>query len=191
MMDEMTGMPNNQPNNTMGNNTGTTLSEVYAKAGSFIECGHEFHADLHKAKILNFYEPPAIEETDEEDNVYPLSIKYNKRKTCRIMILRYFFLAIMLLVCIPSDLYTWNSGDKFEYRTGYYANQIFEREVAISGVNTFSINTENCRLYILENTESVSTIGMYVSAARGTTVETPLDGNVQFLNVKSSAGAVM
>lgn len=63
-------------------------SYTYKKAGGFIEYGDDIQPDLHKSSLIKFHDPPAVEETDEEDNVYPLSIKYDKRKALKTTILR-------------------------------------------------------------------------------------------------------
>ena len=163
---------------------------LYKRAGGFIEYGNDVEADLKRSKGLEFYNPPDLEETDEEDNVYPLSIKYDRIKAFKIAFYRYFFLIIILIICIPSDLYTLNMAKSIDYRTGFWADQIWEESVSMTGITEFSVNTKNCIVYFLENTGSTSSIRMYVSAARGTSVSAPKASTVQGFTVNASKGAV-
>lgn len=54
--------------------------DLYKRAGTYIEYGDGIEPELNNAKLLRFDDKPILEETDDEDNVYPLSIKYNKIK---------------------------------------------------------------------------------------------------------------
>jgi len=95
-----------------------------------------------------------------------------------------------LIILVPSDIYTFNAADKFEYRTGFWADRIFKETVSMTGVTEFSINTKNCIVYFLENTGSTNEIEIYASAARSTTFSTPKVGTVQSINVKSPVNVV-
>jgi hypothetical protein len=168
----------------------TDTSHIYKRAGSYIEYGNDIQPDLSNSAILKYHDPPTLEETDEEDNVYPLSIKYDKKKARKIAIYRYIFLFTLLIIMIPTDLYTNNAARSFEYRTGFWANRIFEETIQMSGVTEFSINPKNCIIYILENTKSSSEIELYVSADRNADVSTPKVGTVQYINFKAANSAV-
>ena len=83
----------------------------------------------------------------------------------------------------PSNFYTDNAAKSFEYRTGYYADRIFEASLSINGVNEFAVKTHNCIVYLLENTASSSCVDVYVSASRSTSVSFPLSDSVQTINL--------
>ena len=57
--------------------------DMYKRAGTFIEYGNDVEPQLDRVEILKIDDKPCLEETDEEDNVYPLSIKYDKKKVRR------------------------------------------------------------------------------------------------------------
>ena len=125
-----------------------------------------------------------IDESDEDD-VYPLSIKYNPNKVWKTNFYRFTCLIIILILMIPSNFYTDNAAKSFEYRTGYYADRIFEASLSINGVNEFAVKTHNCIVYLLENTASSSSVDVYVSASRSTSVSSPLSDSVQTISVQS------
>jgi len=164
--------------------------DLYKRSGTYIEYGDDIEPDLDKAKLLRFDDRPVLEETDEEDNVYPLSIKYNKKKAWKVMLMRYLYLFILLFFLIPPDLYTFGAQRSLEFRTGYFADRIWKKSVNISGVTEFKVQTKNCIVYLLENTESTSKIDLYVSASTSTSVSTPLIGGVQEFKVSSEKGFV-
>jgi len=62
------------------NNDKAEEDHLFKRAGAYIEYGNEVQADMKSSKALQFKDPPLFEETDDEDNVYPLSIKYNRKK---------------------------------------------------------------------------------------------------------------
>ena len=165
-------------------------SLLYRRAGGYIEYGNDVEPDMTRSENLKFYKSSDLEETDDEDNVYPLSIKYSRSKAFKIAFFRYFFLILILIICVPSDIYTFNMMKGFEYRTGFWADQICEEEVPITGITEFSVNTKNCIVYLLENTSSANSIRMYVSAARGTSVGTPKVSTVQGFTISASKGVV-
>lgn len=62
--------------------------------------------------------------------------------------------------------------------------------MSISGVTEFKIQTKNCIVYFLKNTESNNNIELYVSAATSSSVSTTLNGGIQEFKVSSEAGWV-
>ena len=169
---------------------GVMLSEdtsiYYKRAGSYIEYGNEVKSDLSKSKVLKFVAPPAVEETDEEDDVYPLSIRYNKKKACKIMIFRYIFLLIFILIVLPSDLYTFGAGQSSDVRLGYFADKITEFSLPIAATTDFEFQIKDCRTYILENTASTTNINVYISAERDTSIKSTTTGTTITTEVLSS-----
>ena len=129
-----------------------------------------------------------MEETDEEDNVYPLSIKYDKKKAWKIMLMRFFYLFIFIILLIPTDLYTFGVQRTLEVRTGYFADRVWEKDIPISGVTEFKIQTKNCIVYLLENKGSTTNMELYISAPTSTSVNTDLSGGVQNIKVDAEKG---
>jgi hypothetical protein len=130
-----------------------------------------------------------LDDTDEEDNVYPLSIKYDKRRVCKQMIYRYWFLVIILIFLVPTDLYTFGIDQKLKYRIGYFADKLSEEDLAISGVTEFKFNIQNCQTYLKENSDT-SNIKVKVSADRSTTIDYPKSGTIQTTNIEGNDGWV-
>lgn len=164
--------------------------DLYKRSGTYIEYANEIEPELERAKILSFGNEPVVDETDEEDNVYPLSIKYDKKKACKTMILRYFFLFVFIILLIPTDVYTFGEQRKLDYRTGIFANRIWEESFTISGITNFNINTKNCVIYFLENKGANDKIDLYVSASFSASVSTSVSGTTQNIGVSSSSGWV-
>ena len=130
------------------------------------------------------------DEESDEDDVYPLSIKYDRKKVFKTNIYKYCFLVVIIILLIPSNFYTDNTGKSLSVRTGFYADRIYDASFSISGVNEFAIKTKNCIAYLLENTSSSSNIEVYISASRSTSVSYPLESSVQTINVQSDDGTI-
>ena len=130
------------------------------------------------------------DEESDEDEVYPLSIKYNKSKVWKSNIYRFIFLFFVILILIPSNFYTNNSGSTLSTRTGFYADQIHSKSISMSGITEYDLKIKNCITYFLENTGSSSSIDVYVSASRQTSVSYSLSSSVQTISVQSDASYV-
>ena len=130
------------------------------------------------------------EDESDEDDVYPLSIKYNKIKVRKINWYRFTLLFIILLVLIPSNFYTNNAGKTLPVRTGYFADQIYEESFSISGLNEIAVKTQNCIVYLLENIKSKSQIDIFASVSRTSSVEFTLSNSVKTISVQADAGDV-
>jgi hypothetical protein len=79
--DQATSLPfGGQPEYMNEKNVKAEEDHLFKRAGAFIEYGNEVEPDMKSSKALQFKDPPLFEETDDEDNVYPLSIKYNRKK---------------------------------------------------------------------------------------------------------------
>ena len=131
----------------------------------------------------------SIEDSDE-DEVYPLSIKFDKKKVWKSNVYRFIFLFFVILLLIPSNFYTNNAGKTLSTRTGFYADQIYTKTISMNGVNEYDLNIRNWYTYLLENTGSTSSIDVYVSASRSTSVSFSLSNSVQTINIQSDAGDV-
>ena len=136
---------------------------------------------------INFRVP---EEDIDEDEVYPLNIKYNKNKVWKSNIYRFIFLFFIIIILIPSNFYTNNAGQTLSTRTGFYADQIHTKTISMSGINEYNLKIENWYTYILENIGSSSSIDVYVSASRSTSVSFSLSNSVQTISVQSDTGDV-
>ena len=130
-----------------------------------------------------------VDESDEDD-VYPLSIKYNPNKVWKTNFYRFTCLIITLILLTPSNFYTNNAAKSRKYRTGYFADRVFEESLSINGVNEFAVKTHNCIVYLLENTASSSSVDVDVSASRSTSVSFPLSDSIQTISVESDVGNV-
>ena len=76
------------------------------------------------------------------------------------------------------------------FRIGYYADKITTETLPLEGLTELSINTKNCIVYLLENTESITEVDLFVSASFSTDVGVPLSGSVRNINVISEVGSV-
>ena len=130
------------------------------------------------------------DEDTDEDEVYPLSIKYDKNKVWKSNIYRFIFLFFVILILIPSNFYTNNSGSTLSTRTGFYADQIHSQTISMSGITEYNLKIKNCITYLLENTDSTSNIDVYVSASRQTSVSYSLSSSVQTISVQSDTSYV-
>ena len=73
--------------------------EISMRAGTFTEFGSDIQSNLSKAEVLNFSIPKASNESDDDD-VYPLSIKYDNRKQLKINLFKYISLTLILIFWI-------------------------------------------------------------------------------------------
>ena len=126
----------------------------------------------------------------EEDQVYPLSIKYDKRKTIRINLYKYFFLIVIIVLLIPFDLYSLSKTRTSKQRVGYFADRIYTDSISISGATEINIKIKNWVIYLLENKFSLNFVDLYMSASRSTTLSTSKSGTTQNINIVSDSGDV-
>ena len=119
------------------------------------------------------------DEDSDDDEVYPLSIKYEKNKVWKSNIYRFFFLFLIIICLILSNFYTDNAGKTLSERTGYFADQIYEKTISMSGINEYKVNTQNCIVYLLENKGSTSEIKVYASVSRSTSVSFSLSSSIE------------
>ena len=126
----------------------------------------------------------------EEDQVYPLSIKYDKRKTIRINLYKYFFLIVIIVLLIPFDLYSLSETKTSKQRVGYFADRIYTDSISISGATEINLSIKNWVIYILENTINSNFVDLYMSASRSTTFSASKSGTAQNINIVSDSGVV-
>jgi len=128
----------------------------------------------------------------QEDLVYPLSVKIYPKKICKRLTMKYLSIGILFLILILFIVLSiLPSVRKLPVRVGYFANQIIEESVSINGVTEFAIKTKNCEVFLLENTESMTEIELYISGPRPTTVSTGLDGTIQNIEVIADMDTVV
>ena len=130
------------------------------KAVTFLENGHEVLADISKAQMLRLKFRNKVKHF-EEDQVYPLSIKYDKRKTIRINMYKYFFLIVIIVLVIPFDLYSLSKTKTSKQRVGYFTDRIYTDSISISGATEINVSIKN---WYLENTIN-SNSDFYMSAS--------------------------
>ena len=164
-------------------------SDIGKRAGTFVEFGSDQLSDISKAEALNF-NLLKIDDSSDEDDVYPLSIKYERKKVWKTNIYKYIFLVIWIIVIIPYDIYFPSQVKTLQYRIGYFADRIYTESISISGITEVNIQTKNWIVYVLENTASSSLIELYVSASRSTSVAVSLSVTTQTINVQSDVGTV-
>lgn len=70
-------------------------------------------------------------------------------------------------------------------RVGYFADIFHEESVAIASVTEFRFKIKHCKVYLLENTQSDSHIGLYMSSNRGAKLDITEDGTVTTINAES------
>lgn len=95
----------------------------------------------------------------------------------------------MIILLIPTDLYTNKAVLYSKYRIGYFADKITEKTFSLGDISELSVNTKNCITYLLENTDSKDKIELYISADRSTTIDTPKESGVQKINVQAGSGS--
>ena len=75
-------------------------------------------------------------------------------------------------------------------KNGFYADRIYEESLSLNGVNEVAIKTQNCIVYLLENTKSSSTINVYASVSKESSTQFGLSNSIQTINVISDNGVV-
>ena len=79
---------------------------------------------------------------------------------------------------------------RLSFRLGYFADQVTTETMSLDGVTEVAVNTKDCIVYLLENTESQNEIKLYVSAPRVTDIDTTKDGSVQKISIQSEENTV-
>ena len=90
-----------------------------------------------------------------------------------------------IIIFTPTDLYTFDKGRTFNFRIGYFADEITESKIPISGISSFVFNIKNCYTYILENKDSSSNIKLYISANRQNTFDSSASGTTHTTTITS------
>ena len=130
-------------------------------------------------------------EEDDDGEVYPLSIKYDKKQAKIRKIVKYSILVVFLVFIVLFIFFSLNSfSRKFPVRLGYFADKVTEEDLSLNGITELAVNTKNCVLYLLENPDSRSEVELYVSAGRSTGIDTSTSGAVQTIKIHSDIGAV-
>ena len=96
-------------------------------ANSFDILGNDVQPNIDEIEILKESNLKVIEESDEDD-VYPLSIKYERKKVWKINIYKFVFLIWIILLIIPYDIYSPNDAKSSEIRIGYFADRIYTKK---------------------------------------------------------------
>ena len=130
-------------------------------------------------------------EEDDDGEVYPLSIKYDRKQDKIRKIVKYSILVVLLVFFILFIFFSLNSfSRKFSVRLGYFADKVTEEEVSLNGITELAVNTKNCVLYLLENPDSRSKVEIYVSAGRSTSIDTFTRETVQSIEILSDIETV-
>jgi hypothetical protein len=126
---------------------------------------------------------PAIDDSEDEEDVYPLSKKYIKSKDRRVILTRYIMLSIALILFI---LFVVSSvlpmTQTLSVRLGYFADKITTEEFTLADFSEIAVNTKNCITYLLESNGAADKAEIYVSADRSSSIDISIEGSI--LNVK-------
>ena len=76
---------------------------------SFDIFGNDEQPNIDEIEIFKESNLKVVEESDEDD-VYPLSIKYERKKIWKINIYKFVFLIWIILLLIPYDIYSPNDA---------------------------------------------------------------------------------
>ena len=130
------------------------------------------------------------DDSDDDDFVYPLSVKYDAKKGRSKLIIKYTSLALLLILLGAFFAFSTPLFRRLPFRIGYFADQITEETLSFDGVTEIAIQTRDCIVYLLENTASNNEIDLYISAPRSTTINTPLEGTIQKIDILSDVDSV-
>jgi hypothetical protein len=131
------------------------------------------------------------EKSNEEEFVYPLSMKYDTKTKRKMMIDRYIWFGILVLLFVLFIIFSLKPFRRAPIRLGYFADKITIKTVFIDGASEIDIQTKDWVVYLLENTDSKNEIELYVSASRVTDINTPREGGVQKIEVLSEINTVL
>ena len=142
--------------------------------------------EIDKSKVLEHDVSKTYDPLEEEEfEVYPLSQKYNRKKENRMLYIRLFaiFIVVFIFLILVIDLWRGNIFQHSPVRLGFFADRITEASVSMKEIDSYRINTRNCNIYLLENTESDTESMVYVSASRDTNVEIYHKNGTQFVRI--------
>ena len=140
--------------------------------------------DQTKLDILEVSDLNQVDESDDEQ-VYCLSRKYDKKEARFIMILRYILLIIIIFLSIPNDLYTGLESRNAPVRIGYFADVSQEKSVNLNNTSEFLFEVTNCNIYLLENKDSSSKIDLFMSSNRDASLSISVTGSTQTIIANS------
>jgi hypothetical protein len=134
---------------------------------------------------------PGKYDSDEEDNVYPLSKKYDRNKDLKMITIRYILLVIVLIIFVINVLSSLVPDTQtFPVRMGYFANQITTKHFKLTEFTEIAVETKNCVVYLLEGNKNSDKVEVYVSSDRPNNIDTGIDGSKLNVKVKSSITTV-
>ena len=94
---------------------------------------------------------------------------------------------IVLLIAIPLFIITYNFGTKTDVRIGYFADKVSDLSVDISSVSNVEFSIKNCRVYLLENTDSTTKIDIDISANRDTSISSDSSADPHTVTIHSDS----
>ena len=129
-------------------------------------------------------------DSEEDEYVYPLSVVHDQKKVKWKLIIKFTFLALLLLFFVLFLIFSASPFRRLPFRVGYFADQITEETISMDEVTEIEVQTKDCVVYLLENTDSTNEIDLYISAPRSTEIDTSREDSKQRIGVLSNKKSV-
>jgi hypothetical protein len=129
---------------------------------------------------------------EQELEVYPLSIKYDTKRERSLFYIRGSFIIFVLFVfwIFVIDIWKKNIFSDYSIRLGFFADKITKFRIPVTEVDSYSVDTTNCIIYLLENKKSLDHTEVFISADRDTEIEFKRDKLTQNIFVEAEKSGI-